>query len=95
VNASQGTAVLSFLFALRCVLPLLITLTVAYLMNRLVDRWEAEERAKSQHLPDRHQYCPTYKQWGSLCWLARLRREGTLPAECAACPIYHKAIIPA
>jgi len=42
----QGTAVIIALFALRCVAPLTITMLLGYLMNRLVDRWRAEDEAR-------------------------------------------------
>lgn len=41
----KATGVIILFFALRCIAPLVITLGVGYLMNRLVDRWEAEEAA--------------------------------------------------
>jgi hypothetical protein len=37
-----GTGVVGLLFGLRCIVPLALTLGVAYLMNRTVDRWERE-----------------------------------------------------
>lgn len=43
MNELEATAVLIGLFALRCIAPLLITIGLCYLMNRLIDRWEAEE----------------------------------------------------
>lgn len=43
MEKTQATAILILMFALRCIAPLLITLAIGYLMNRLVDRWEAEE----------------------------------------------------
>lgn len=39
----EATAVLVALFALRCIAPLVFTITIAYLMNRLVDRWRVED----------------------------------------------------
>ncbi len=51
MNESEATAVLVALFALRCIAPLLITLGIGYLMNRMVDRWEAEEARKRQQTP--------------------------------------------
>ena len=39
----QATAVIVALFLLRCIAPLLFTLVVAYIMNRLVDRWQAAD----------------------------------------------------
>ena len=48
MSESEGTAVVIALFALRCILPLAITLAFGYVMNRLVDRWQAEDLAKAQ-----------------------------------------------
>lgn len=48
MNESEGTAVLVGLFALRCIAPLAITLGIGYLMNRLVDRWQAEDEAQEE-----------------------------------------------
>jgi hypothetical protein len=46
MNDLQATFVLVLMFALRCIAPLALTLVIGYLMNRLVDRWEAEEAAE-------------------------------------------------
>jgi len=43
MNELEGTVVMVGLFALRCIAPLAITLAFGYLMNRLVDRWRAED----------------------------------------------------
>jgi hypothetical protein len=43
MKETEATGVLFLMFALRCIAPLLLTLGIGYLMNRLVDRWEAEE----------------------------------------------------
>jgi len=48
MSESEGTAVLVALFALRCILPLAITLAFGYLMNRLVDRWQEEDYASQE-----------------------------------------------
>ena len=48
MNEIEGTAVLAGLFALRCVAPLAITLCIGFLMNRLVDRWQAEDEAREK-----------------------------------------------
>lgn len=48
MSESEGTAVLVALFALRCIMPLAITLAFGYFMNRLVDRWQAEDRVREQ-----------------------------------------------
>jgi hypothetical protein len=43
MEEAQASGVLFLMFALRCIAPLVLTLGIGYLMNRLVDRWEAEE----------------------------------------------------
>jgi len=49
----QAAGVLFLMFALRCIAPLLLTLGIGYLMNRLVDRWESEEKqAEEVTVPD-------------------------------------------
>lgn len=45
MNTFQSTIVLSILFTLRCLIPLLLTLAIGYLMNAQVTRWQAEEAA--------------------------------------------------
>lgn len=47
MNEIQATFALVLLFALRCLLPLVITLAIGYVMNGLVTRWQAEEKACS------------------------------------------------
>ena len=42
----QATTVMSGLFALRCIVPLLLTVGLVRLMNRLVERWAAEEAVR-------------------------------------------------
>jgi hypothetical protein len=39
----EATAYLLLAFALRCVLPLAVTLFIGYLMNRISNRWERED----------------------------------------------------
>jgi hypothetical protein len=124
MSESEGTAVLVALFAIRCILPIAITLAFGYLMNRLVDRWQAEDstvsitatkRAESAERGPRVKLpaviipcwilkncdeaarndCAAYKQPGLPCWLARLRSERALPGDCADCPIYARAMVPA
>ncbi len=46
MNGFQATAVMVALFALRCVAPLVLMFAIGYLMNRLVDRWNAQDAAQ-------------------------------------------------
>jgi len=48
MNNLQATTVMIALFALRCIVPLLLTVGLVRLMNRLVERWTAEEAAREQ-----------------------------------------------
>lgn len=43
MNDFQATTVLVALFALRCVLPIMLMAAIAYGMKRLVKHWEREE----------------------------------------------------
>lgn len=45
MNEFQATAVMVGLFALRCVLPIALTAFIGYMMNRLVDHWDAADAA--------------------------------------------------
>jgi len=42
MNTSQATLTMILLFALRCLLPLVLMLGIGYAMNWMVDRWEME-----------------------------------------------------
>ena len=126
MSESQGTLVLVALFGLRCIIPLAATMLIGYLMNRLVDRWQAEDAAQLEGEvvaegvdiepalkpafglslpvvtlpcwitkkcdPAKRDACPAHKQPGMPCWLARLRAEGMMPADCPDCPIYARAM---
>jgi hypothetical protein len=51
MNEFQATAVMVALFALRCVVPIILMAVIGYAMNRLVDHWEAEEAAQGETKP--------------------------------------------
>lgn len=60
MNEFGATFTMIFLFALRCVVPVVLTVVIGWLMNRLVDRWEAEETAViDQPKPQRPQPAPS------------------------------------
>lgn len=46
VDKFIGSLVMVLLFVLRCVIPLVLTMLIGRAMNRLVDKWEAEEAAR-------------------------------------------------
>lgn len=46
MNELQASIVMIGLFALRCVVPLLLVMALGHMMNRLLDRWAAEEVAQ-------------------------------------------------
>lgn len=42
MNETQATFTMMLLFALRCLLPMVLVFGIGYAMNWLVDRWESE-----------------------------------------------------
>ena len=84
----QAAGVLFLMFALRCIAPLLLTLGIGYLMNRLVDRWDAEEEQVEQ--VDVPQPAPARSPAIALktinvpCWILRNCDE-SVRADCPAC----------
>ena len=82
-----GTVIL--FFALRCIAPLVITLAIGYLMNRLVDRWEAEETAEEELVAGVQPAIPATKAADSTargipCWILRncdAEKRVTCPAH--------------
>jgi len=51
MNEFQGTAIIIALFTLRCVMPFVLMLTLAYGMKRLVRHWDSEETGREQVQP--------------------------------------------
>jgi hypothetical protein len=94
MNEFQATAVMLALFALRCVLPLAITVALGYLMNRLVDRWEAEDAkeagvdmpAQIPPIPVTAVSTPAKPASKMPCWLVK----GCNPAQRADCPAFQQ-----
>lgn len=102
----QEVLVVIGMFVLRLGVPLLIALTVGYLLRRLDSRWEAEAQSEAQLrremeaaqeipcweekdcLEEDYMRCPGHAYSHLPCWLARLRAQSTLPAECPDCPRY-------
>lgn len=97
MNDLLATTVLILLFALRCMLPLVLTLLIGYSMNRLVTRWQAEEQASMKVEtcwetkncpPEQRDNCPVYRQTGVACWQVKQQLTGVLPQACLECPLY-------
>ena len=70
--------VMTFLFALRCLVPLALTVLIGWAMNRLVDKWEAEEAAAvlTKPVPIRREQMPALSARPSRtelvrCWVFR------------------------
>jgi hypothetical protein len=93
----QATGVIVLLFALRCIAPLVLTMGVGYLMNRMVDKWEREAEAQSDLEPEIERpvgvelpvltmsKSPEKRPSPSLpCWLTR----GCSPERRKNCPAY-------
>jgi hypothetical protein len=90
---AAGTIVL--FFALRCIAPIVITIGIGYLMNRLVARWEAEEAAEKEVVTGIKPATPTVGKAGSTsrklpCWIVRNCDEGRR----ANCPAYQNQSLP-
>ena len=97
MNEFQATAVMIGLFALRCIVPVLITLALGYLMNRLVDHWEAEDAQGEMPVAEEKPQVvtavpPTTKPQRTTlpCWLTR----GCDPARRADCPAFQQRGVP-
>jgi hypothetical protein len=94
MKETQAAGVLFLMFALRCIAPLLVTLGIGYLMNRLVDRWESEEApAETQEAPE-----PVFVPVPSVrlptitvpCWILRNCNQAAM----ADCPAHKQPGIP-
>lgn len=96
MNELQANAALIALFALRCVAPLVLTLIIGYVMNRMVDRWEAEEALEGQDEKPADLSLPKKERSLILpavtipCWLVK----NCDPAERSKCPAHMQAGIP-
>lgn len=88
MNEFQGAAVLIGFFALRCVVPLLLMMAIGYGMNRLVDRWAAEEEARMEGLAAASATRPPVKTIP--CWLFNNCDEQTRQA----CPAGQRPGVP-
>ncbi|WP_420642926.1 hypothetical protein [Candidatus Leptofilum sp.] len=84
MNGTQATFTMILLFALRCLVPLVLVLGIGYVMNWLVDRWEAEA-ASSTPLS-----AGVAKQKPTRCW-AYIQCQKELRDEC---PGFKKQITP-
>jgi len=90
MNEWQAILVMVGLFALRCILPLLVTFGLGYLMNRLVDRWEAEEeeevaRRKAPQLQRTPEPAVVTAIRSVPCWLM----NNCPPDRRENCPAFH------
>lgn len=95
MNDIQAAGTIALFFALRCIAPLLITVAIGFLMNRLVDRWEAEEAIEKEMAPGFKPVMPAAKAADSTarsipCWLLR-----NCDAEKrASCPAHKEQSLP-
>lgn len=94
MNEFQAIGLLATLFALRCIIPLLITIGLCYLMNRMVDRWRAEDEAALAASARRAMIRPGLERAAAQdqrpCWLLKqcdsVRRDN--------CPAYQQSDLP-
>ena len=99
MNDFQATALMIFFFALRCMLPLAFTLLMGRLMNKLVSRWQAEEKRMpvaaaatcwevKKCPPAQRTACSSYEQREIPCWQMKTQLTGSLPEPCLTCALY-------
>jgi hypothetical protein len=90
MNEIEAAGTIILFFALRCIVPLAITLGIGYLMNRLVDRWEAEEAevVVESAVPSLEKTDSTSRKIP--CWIVRNCDE----EQRAACPAYLNQSMP-
>ncbi len=91
----RAAGVIVLFFALRCIIPIIITLAIGYLMNRLVDRWEAEEAMAEETVKGAQPVGAITKPAESAssklpCWLVR----NCDPDKRANCPAYLNQSLP-
>ncbi len=99
----QATLTMSLFFALRCMVPFLLTLAIGYVMNRLVSRWQAEENAAAHSAPcrkvqkcppEKRQHCVSFYETQIPCWQMHRLSNGSLPETCLVCPIHSRLAHP-
>ena len=92
MNEFQATGLLILLFALRFVVPILFTIGLGYLMNRLVDHWEAEEEAvqKGEAKPASPERAISLPKIDIPCWVFR----NCEPSSRIDCPAFQNSALP-
>lgn len=88
MSETQGALVMVLLFALRCIVPLAITIGLGFLMNRLVDHWEAEDARKQA--PAAAPAPATQSILSIPCWVTNSCPEKVREK----CPAYHHPNVP-
>jgi hypothetical protein len=88
----RATGFLILLFALRCIVPLILTIGIGYGLNRMADRWEKEELvARPAKQGDRSAIpVPTLAQTAAPCWSVK----GCSPEKRAVCPAFRQQALP-
>jgi hypothetical protein len=89
---------------LRFGIPVLLTVSVVYLLRKLDERWQkdSEDRAVSlvptircwllKGCPqERMEKCPVYKKGGKPCWQFFRDPQGQLREECLDCDVFRDA----
>jgi len=93
----QATAIVVGLFLLRCIVPLVIVMVVGYFMNRLADRWQAEDELGLAQMKDAAPQ-PVRNQHSGVsvpvitipCWILR----NCEPEARSDCPAYRQPGLP-
>jgi hypothetical protein len=102
----DGMAILSSVLgiAIRLVLPLAVTLLVAYGLRRLDQRWQEEAAARQtgpmsfircwvlNDCPDeKRANCPVFQEKNLPCWQVFRDEAGRLPSQCLGCEVFRRA----
>lgn len=90
MNELQASFVMIALFALRCILPLAFTIAAVHLMNRLLARWEAAEKAPQPAPVPSPLPAPAPRSISLACWILNNCSE----EERARCAAYRRQNIP-
>jgi hypothetical protein len=88
----RATGIMVLLFALRCIVPLILTIGIGYALNRMADRWEKEAAAARPATQGRPGAIPlpVPAQTAAPCWSVK----GCSPEKRAACPAYRQRALP-
>ncbi len=83
MGEAQAAGIMVLLFALRCIVPLVLISGIGYFTNRLVDHWEAEAAEGKSSSKQRPPAVAAQSSLSLPCWLVRNCDPATR-SSCAA-----------